>query len=60
MGYWLGPLGAWVFSDGLYSLLTHTRPPLSQHQSWLRDHSFRLVRMACGLALVVIGWQMPG
>ena len=55
MNYATGLIGMWLISDALFSLLVHTKPPLSEHQTLLRDHSIRLARLACGVALVIMG-----
>jgi hypothetical protein len=54
MTVYLGVIGAWVFSDGLYSILLYTGKPAyhGPRQTWMRDHWIRLVRMALGLVLV--------
>ena len=55
MSYLTGLIGMWLISDSIFSLLVHTKPPLSEHQTWLRDHSIRVARLGCGLALVIMG-----
>lgn len=55
IGYWIGIIGTWVFADGVASLWQYTRPERNE-QSWFRDHSFRLVRMAMGLILIYLGF----
>ena len=53
---YIGIVGAWIFSDGLYSILLYTGTPAyhGPKQTWARDHSLRCVRMALGLFLVAV------
>ena len=55
MRYWLGVIGIWVFSDGWYSLVLYR----DKGEPFLRCHSIRVIRMALGLILVIMGaiWQ---
>ena len=55
IGYIVGCLGVWIFADGVASLWQYTRPERKDNQSWLRDHSLRIFRMLCALALVYLG-----
>ena len=57
VGITLGIIGAWIFSDGLYSLLLYWNSPAyhGPRQTWKRDHWIRLVRMALGLSLIALG-----
>ena len=50
--YVTGLAGMWIAADGIYSLLLYIP---RAGQSWLRDHSLRLVRLGVGVALIVIG-----
>lgn len=50
----VGLMGMYVTMDGVASLWQYTRPERRDNQSWLRDHSFRLARIAIGAALMVI------
>jgi len=45
----LGAIGAWLVADGIISIRMYHR------QSWLKDHSIRLIRILCGLAVIIIG-----
>lgn len=58
IAYVLGLAGMWVLCDGWFSLNLYIGKP---GQSWVRDHSIRLIRCAVGLALMAIGayliWQ---
>jgi len=58
MGYCVGIIGCWVFSDGIYSWTLYLNAPSyegSKKQTFKRDHWVRLVRIACGIALMIIG-----
>jgi len=57
MNYLLGVIGAWVFSDGLYSILLYLNKPAyhSRKQTWKRDHWIRCCRMILGLILISFG-----
>ena len=55
--------GLWLIADGAMSILLYLnsnsyRP--EEKQGWIKDHSIRLVRLAWGFALAVIGWLMLG
>ncbi len=56
MNYWLGILGTWIFADGIYSLCVYVRGDKAKGQSFLFDHSFRIVRCLAGITVVWIGW----
>ncbi len=58
MNYAVGLIGMWVFSDGILSWTLYLNAPSyegSKKQTFLRDHWIRLIRIVCGLALMVIG-----
>jgi len=57
MNYWLGVIGAWIFSDGLYSLILYLSADghNGRKQTWARDHWLRVVRMTLGVTLVIMG-----
>ena len=55
MNYWLGCIGTWIVADGVSSLWAYTRPEIRGTQSWLRDHSLRVLRCVLGIAIIVIG-----
>lgn len=57
MNFWLGAIGVWFFSDGLYSLLLYLTAEghNGKKQTWARDHFIRVIRMALGIVLVVMG-----
>ncbi len=55
MDYWLGVIGTWIVADGVASLWTYTRADRKSNQDWLRDHSFRLLRILLGVVIVAMG-----
>ena len=58
MNYAVGLIGMWVFSDGILSWTLYLNAPSyegSKKQTFLRDHWIRLLRIVCGIALMVIG-----
>jgi len=57
-GYWIGILGCWIVSDGIYSWTLYLNAPSyegSPKQTFLKDHWVRLARILCGIALIVMG-----
>jgi len=57
--YITGLIGVWILSDGLYSIALYLNSPSfrpGEKQSWRKDHAIRLIRIACGIALIGIGW----
>ena len=58
MPYLIGLIGMWIFTDGLISIRLYLNTPNEtgkKLQNWKYDHSIRLVRCVCGVALMVIG-----
>jgi len=58
MGYILGLLGMWIFSDGILSWSLYLNAPSyegSPKQSFKRDHWVRLVRCLIGIAIMIMG-----
>ena len=51
-GYIIGLVGVWLLCDGIISIR------LYPEQSWLKDHSIRLIRIAIGIFMIVIGGIM--
>jgi len=47
--YIIGLLGMWIVCDGIYSLLVHVK---DEKQTWWRDHSFRIIRIAIGIIMM--------
>jgi len=54
LAYVVGLGGMYMFLDGVSSLWQYTRPERKGDQGWLRDHSFRLARMAWGISFMII------
>ncbi len=52
MNYVLRLMGVWFFPDGWFSLACYIGKP---GQSWIKDHSIRVIRMGLGILLIVIG-----
>ena len=48
-------IGTWLIADAVSSLWTYTSKERRGDQSWLRDHSLRVLRGVLGLVLIVIG-----
>ena len=58
MNYAIGLIGMWIFSDGILSWTLYLNAPSyegSKKQTFLRDHWIRLIRIICGIALMVLG-----
>ena len=49
ISYVIGLMGCWLLCDGIISIR------LYPEQSWLRDHSIRLIRVAIGIFMMVAG-----
>lgn len=61
MGYWIGLIGMWVFSDGILSWTLYLNAPSyegSKKQTFFRDHWIRCIRIILGVVLMVIGAQV--
>ena len=58
--YAVGLIGMWIFSDGILSWTLYLNAPSyegSKKQTFIRDHWIRLIRILCGIALMVIGCE---
>jgi len=58
MGYWIGIIGCWVFSDGILSWTLYLNAPSyegSKRQTFLRDHWVRCVKIILGISLIAMG-----
>lgn len=51
MTYAIGLIGMWLFADAWYSLVLYH----DKHEPFLRCHSIRVVRLVCGVTLMVLG-----
>jgi uncharacterized membrane protein HdeD (DUF308 family) len=54
MNILLAVLGTWLFCDGIFSIAISTRY-YPQGQSWLYDHSIRILRVVVGLVIIGCG-----
>jgi hypothetical protein len=50
-------IGTWIFSDGIYSwILYHNADSYNgKHQTFLRDHFIRLIRIILAIVLIIMG-----
>ena len=58
IGYIVGLVGVWIFSDGILSWTLYLNAPSyegSKRQTFLRDHWVRFVRIIMGIILMVLG-----
>lgn len=58
MGYILGLIGMWIFSDAVYSYTLYANSPtydVNKRQTWKKDHWVRLVRAILAVGIMVIG-----
>jgi len=58
IGYFIGLIGMWILSDGLYSIALYLHAPSFREgelQSWSKDHAIRLARVGCGIILMIVG-----
>ena len=53
----LAVIGTWLISDAVYSycLYAGSQSWRGDRQTWAHDHWVRLVRLVCGVVVVVIG-----
>ena len=54
-GYIIGLIGMWIFTDGWFSIVTTCRFNPQKVNSWMFDHSIRIIRMAIGIVLMILG-----
>ena len=47
-------VGMWLLSDGWFSLSLYMG---KENQSWIKDHSIRIIRIVIGVGLIIIGWM---
>jgi len=61
LGYIVGIIGMWVFSDSIYSITLYVNAPTydtNKRQTWKKDHWVRAVRAALAITLMVIGAKL--
>jgi hypothetical protein len=51
LDYVTGLIGMWIFSDAWYSLVLYS----SKNEPFWKCHSIRVIRLLCGIALIVLG-----
>jgi len=49
INYLVGLAGMWLFTDGIISIKLYPK------QSWLHDHSIRIIRIMISIGLMVAG-----
>jgi len=58
IGYILGIIGTWLFSDAVYSDTLYANAPTydsKEKQTWKKDHWVRAVRAALAIVVIAIG-----
>jgi len=57
VNYWIGLIGMWIVSDAIYSyvLYAHSQSWRGDKQTFKKDNWVRLVRLVCGIALIIMG-----
>ena len=58
LGYIIGLIGCWIFSDGILSWTLYLNAPSYDgvpKQTFKKDHWVRLVRCLLGIVLMVLG-----
>ena len=57
MNYWLGCIGTWLLSDGIYSWVLYSKAQSWQgnKQTFLKDHWIRCLRIILGFILIGLG-----
>ena len=61
IGYIIGLIGMWIFSDGILSWTLYLNAPSyegSKKQTFLRDHWVRFVRIVLGVVLMWLGYLL--
>lgn len=55
--------GITITIDGFYSIILYLKKPSyrkGERQTWLYDHSIRVIRILWGLTMMGIGWYLLG
>jgi len=58
IGYILGIIGMWIFSDAVYSYTLYANAPTydnNSKQTWKKDHWVRALRAGLAIVVIVIG-----
>ena len=61
MSYGLGLIGMWIVSDAILSWTLYFNAPSyegSKRQTFRKDHWVRLVRLICGVVIIIWGWML--
>jgi len=61
IGYMIGLIGMWLFSDAIFSYTLYINAPSyegSPKQSWKRDHWIRAIRAGLSIVLMVFGFWL--
>jgi hypothetical protein len=59
MRYGLGLIGMWIVSDAILSWTLYLNAPSyegAKKQTFKRDHFIRLIRLVCGVIIIIWGW----
>ena len=57
LSYALGILGTWLVADGVVSVVFYYG---KNGETWIKNHSVRLVRIAIGIVIIIIGAKFQG
>jgi len=60
IGYAIGLIGMWILSDGILSWTLYLNAHSYENarkQTFRHDHWVRLVRILCGIALIILGYS---
>ena len=61
MSYGLGLIGMWIVSDAILSWTLYLNAPSyegSKKQTFRKDHFIRLIRLVCGVVIIIWGWML--
>ena len=57
LSYTLGILGTWLVADGIVSVVFYYG---KTDETWIKNHSIRLIRLVIGISLIIIGAKFQG
>ena len=57
LSYALGILGTWLVADGIVSIVFYYG---KNDETWIKNHSIRLIRIVIGILLIIIGAKFQG
>ena len=55
--YLLVMFGTWLTANGIVSIVFYYG---KENETWIKNHSIRLIRIAIGIVLIIIGAQFLG